>query len=139
LGTYDFATRYELELKQMPAYQDDSPEEYRAMIAEILLEIEEEAVARRGDRQVLGVARLFAQDSCKPLGTKSKKSPAPVLFFSKRPEIRRSMSDGYKDFRDEYMVGSRRLVEAAERGYRLDPGRCLPSRPGGAASWPVLY
>jgi len=28
---YDYATRYEIELKPLPAFQDDSPEEYQAM------------------------------------------------------------------------------------------------------------
>ena len=77
------------------------------MIAELLWEIEEEAAAERGDRQVLGVEKILAQDPCQPLPGKSKKSPAPMLFFSDRP-------------------GSRRLVEAAEKGYRLDLRRYLP-------------
>ncbi len=59
--------------------------------------------------------------------SKSKKSPAPMLFFSKRPEIRRDMANDYKDFEDEYMLGSGRLIEAAERGYRLDPRRYIPN------------
>ncbi len=96
------------------------------MIAEILQEIEEEAAANRGGRLVLGVERILAQDPRQPLPGKVKKSPAPVLFYSKRPELRRGMENDYKDFQDEYMLGSSRLVEAAERGYRLDPGRYLP-------------
>jgi hypothetical protein len=46
-GKYDYATRYEVELKPLPAYRDDSPEEYRAMVAEVLEEIEEEAARKR--------------------------------------------------------------------------------------------
>ncbi len=122
---YDYATRYEIELKRLPAFQDDSPEEYRAMIAELLWEIEEEEAAERGGRKVLGVEKVLAQDPCQPIGI-SKKSPAPVLFFSKRPEVRRGMINDYRDFEDEHMLGSARMIEAAERGYRLDPKRCFP-------------
>jgi hypothetical protein len=124
-GKYDFATRYEIDLKRMPAYQDDSPEEYQAMIAEILWELEEEAAADRGDREVLGVERILAQDPCQPVG-RSKKSPAPMLFLADCPEVRRKMRDDYLDFEDEHERGFCRLREAAERGYRLDPARHLP-------------
>ena len=123
---YDYATRYVIDLKRLPAFQDDSPEEYRAMIADILWEIEQEAAAKWGDREVLGVERILSQDPCQPIGT-SKKSPAPVLFFSTRPETREDMANGYKDFDDLYTSGSRRLIETAERGYRLDPCRYMPS------------
>ena len=124
-GKYDFATRYEIDLKRMPAFQDDSPEEYQAMIAEIIWELEEEGAAGRGDREVLGVERILAQDPCQPVG-RSKKSPAPMLFLADRPETLRKMRDDYKDFEDEHERGSQRLREAAERGYRLDPARHLP-------------
>jgi hypothetical protein len=124
-GKYDFATRYEIELKQLPAYQDDSPEEYQAMIAEILWELEEEAAANWGGREVLGVERILAQDPCQPVG-KAKRSPTPMLFLADRPETLRKMRDDYKDFEDEHRTGFLRLREAAERGYRLDPARYLP-------------
>jgi hypothetical protein len=48
----------------MPAYLDDSPEEYRAMIAELIEEIEAEA-AKRGDRLVVGVEAILRQDPCR--------------------------------------------------------------------------
>jgi len=34
-STANYATRYEIELRRLPAYEDDSPEEYQAMIAEL--------------------------------------------------------------------------------------------------------
>jgi REP element-mobilizing transposase RayT len=49
-GKYDYATRYEIDLKPPPAFRDDSPEEYRSMVAEVLEEIEEEAARERGPR-----------------------------------------------------------------------------------------
>ncbi len=126
-GKYDYATRYEIELQRLPAYQDDSPEEYRAMIVELLWEIEEEGAAERKGRKVLGVEKVLAQDPCQPLGSGTgKKSPAPPLFFSKLPGVRQAMTNDYRDFDDHYVSGSARMIEAAERGYRLDPRRHLP-------------
>jgi hypothetical protein len=122
---YDFATRYEIELQRLPAFQDDSPDEYRAMVAELLCEIEEEAAGERQGRPVLGADRVLAQDPHQRMG-KSKKSPAPMLFFTDRPEIRTGMANDYKDFCDQYDVASRRLVEAAVAGARLDPSRHFP-------------
>ncbi len=124
---YDFATRYEIELKRLPAFADDSPEQYQAMIAEILLEIDEEGAAARRGRKVLGVEKILAQDPCKPLATGTgKKSPAPMLFFSTRPEVRGKMADDYRNFIDDYRLGSARMLRAAQRGYRLDSRHCLP-------------
>ncbi len=124
---YDYATRYEIALQPLPAFQDDSPEEYQTMVAEVLAEIEEEAAASRGGRPVLGADAVQAQDPCQRLPSPRKKSPAPALFFSKQPEVRKAMVDDYEDFRNQYMVGSQRLIEAAERGYRLDPSEVLPN------------
>lgn len=123
---YDFATRYEITLKRLPAFEDYTEEEYREMIAKLIWEIEEEEAAKRGDGEVLGVEKVLAQDPCQPIGI-PKKSPAPVLFYSKRPEVFRAMRNDYQDFDDEYTVGAERLVAAAERGYRLNPGRHIPA------------
>jgi hypothetical protein len=41
--------------------------------------------------------------------------------------LREGMANDYQDFLDEYLLGSSRMVEAAERGYRLDPRLCLPT------------
>jgi hypothetical protein len=78
---------------------------------------------------VVGVEAILRQDPCTPIvaGKKGKKSPAPMLFYSKRPEVWEGMANDYQDFLDEYLLGSSRMVEAAERGYRLDPELCLPT------------
>ncbi len=103
---YDYATRYELELQRLPAFADLSPEEYRQMVAEIL----------SGSRR-----RPLSQDPCdRPW--KTKKSPAPMLFFAKRPEIRKADADKYKDFVDEYELAAAHLIEAAPRGRHLKRG-----------------
>jgi len=59
-----------------------------------------------------------------------------MLFFSKLPGVARAMADDYRDFLDEYRAGSAKMIEAAKRGYRLDPSLathppCLvPAMPG---------
>lgn len=123
---YDFATRYEIDLQPLPAFQGDSPEEYQAMVAELLAEIEDEAATQRGGRAVVGADAVQAQDPCLRLANRRKKSPVPMLFFSKQPEERQAMQDDYKVFRNEYMAGSKQLLEAAEQGYCLDPNEILP-------------
>lgn len=124
---YDYATRYEIDLQPLPAFQDDSPEEYRAMVAEILAEIEEEAATQRGGRPARGADAVQAQDPCEQLHSTRKKSPAPMLFFSKQPEVRKAMGEDYKNFRAHFMEGSKQLLEAAEEGYWLDPKTMLPN------------
>ncbi len=74
------------------------------------LEIEEEAAAERDGRPVLGKEKILAQDPCQRLGT-SKKSPAPMLIFADRPEVREAMSNDYKD------LGTRPAVIGTPRRY----------------------
>jgi hypothetical protein len=81
--------------------------------------------AKRDGCPVLGVEKVLAQDPCQRLG-KSKKSPAPMLFFAERREVRDAMRNDYKDFEDAYEIGVQRLIEAAAQGYRLDSRRHLP-------------
>ena len=122
---YDYATRYEIELQPLPGFADLSPEAYRAMVAEVLTEIEEEAAAKRGDRPVLGVEKILSEDpSRRP--QKTKKSPAPMLFFASRKEVREAQANRYLDFVDEYELAADRLIQAALQGNRLDPSRHFP-------------
>ncbi len=118
--------RYEIELQPMPAFADLSSEEYRAMIAEVLSEIEEEAAAKRGDRPVLGVEKILSEDPCRR-SRKTKKSPAPMLFFAARKETREAQANSYKDFVDEFELAADRLIEAALQGRRLGPSRHFPT------------
>ena len=99
---------------------------YRALVAEILSEIEEEAAVKRGDRPVLGVEKILSQDPCQR-PQKAKKSPAPMLFFATRKEVREAQANSYKDFDDEYRLAADRLVQAASQGRRLDLLRHFPA------------
>ncbi len=92
----------------------------------MLSEIEEEAAAKRGDRPVLGAEKILSEDPCRrPL--KTKKSPAPMLFFAKRREVREAQVNDYKDFVDDYELAADRLIKAAFQGHRLDFFRHFPS------------
>jgi hypothetical protein len=71
------------------------------------------------------VEKILAQDPCLPLG-KSKKSPAPMLFFAESSGTRDAMRDDYNDFVDAYEIAAQHLMEAAEQGQRLDPRRHFP-------------
>ncbi len=49
-----------------------------------------------------------------------------MLFFAERPETLEAMRNDYKDFVDAYESAAQHLVEAAARGYRLDPRQHFP-------------
>jgi len=96
------------------------------MVAEVVSEIEEQAATERGDRPVVGVGKILSQDACRR-PRKTKKSPAPMLFFAERKETRDALANTYKDFVDEYELAADRLIQAALRGYRLDPSLHFPT------------
>jgi len=123
---YDYATRYEIELQPLPGFADLSPEAYRSMVAEVVSEIEKEAAAERGDRPVLGVEKILSEDACRRPQT-AKKSPAPMLFFAARKEIREAQANSYRDFVDKYELAADRMIQAALEGRRLDPERHFPT------------
>jgi hypothetical protein len=74
-GTYDYATRYEVELSPLPAFRDLSPEAYREKVTELVREIEEEGERDRDGRPVAGVAKILSQDRFKAPSTTTNKSP----------------------------------------------------------------
>ena len=122
---YDFATRYEIHLKPLPAFADASPQEYRQMVAELIEEIEAEGKEKRASRAVLGADMIRNQDPLEQ-PAKVKKSPAPLLFISARREEREKMENDYKDFCDQHQLASQRMVEAALQGRNFNPLRHFP-------------
>jgi len=96
-GRYDYATRYEIGLQQLPAYRDLSAEDYRDLIARLVDKIQKDAAEERGDRPVLGADRVLAADPHnRP--NKVKKSPAPMLFFAKSKDLLARMREDYQIF-----------------------------------------
>ncbi len=56
-GTYDFATRYAIQFAQLPAFRHLAPEDYRASVAELIEEGEDEGERKRGLDTVAGVEK----------------------------------------------------------------------------------
>ena len=119
-GKYDYATRYEIEFQQLPAFRDMQANEYREMVLDLIREIEREGADERGDREVLGVSRILNQDPHEQ-PRKTKKSPAPILFFTSSKELRACMRDEYKTFLTDYRVAADRLITAQKIGGAFDP------------------
>ncbi len=69
---------------------------------------------------------LVRARSCQaPRPRKTKKSPAPMLFFAARKETREAQANSYKDFVDEYELAADRLL-GPSWGWNRDSRRCCP-------------
>ena len=81
-GHYNFATRYEVGFASLPPFRDLSEKEYRATLAELLREIEEDGIrARDGDPEA-GVEKILSQNPYQPPTRRPKASEVdgcPVL------------------------------------------------------------
>jgi hypothetical protein len=136
-GAYDFATKYQVSFAQLPAFRHLSPEDYRAKVKDLILEIEEETRIARGEKEVLGVAAILAQNPLEPPPTRKPEGrpeeiagrPAPrPLFHAKDLEVRKAFKGERGEFLATYWDASERLQElcgrpAAEMGFPLG---CYP-------------
>ena len=123
-GKYDYATRYEIELQQLPAYAHLPSEEYREIIAGLVRSIEEEAAAGRAERPALGPEILLAKDPHEA-PKKPKKSPAP-LFFSRSKDLLAEMREDFRCFVADYRTAADRLLDVQRKGGAFDPRRQFP-------------
>ena len=63
-----------MDLAPLPAFRHLSSEEYRAKIAELLQEIEEEGAQKRGDNPVAGVEKILSLNPFEPPTRRPKRS-----------------------------------------------------------------
>ncbi len=75
---YDFATRFLLSFAPLPTFRHLSPEEYRARVAQLIREIEEEGREARDGNPVAGVEKILAQNPYEP-PTRKPKPPAAAV------------------------------------------------------------
>ena len=83
---FDYTTRYQIELLPLPTYRYLSTDDYRATVAGLVAKVEQGARAARRERSVLGANAILAQDPTEQ-PRKAKRSPAPMLLFSKSKEV----------------------------------------------------
>ena len=123
-GRYDYATRYEIEVQPLPAFRHLSKEEYRSLVLDLVIQVQEEAKAERRGRTVLGVEKVLLQDPHEA-PRMPKKSPAPRFFACTREKMD-GMKEAYGDFVDVYCKAADQLLAAQKAGGRFDPRSDFP-------------
>jgi REP element-mobilizing transposase RayT len=124
----DFATPYTVELEPLPCWAHLSAEEYRRRVAEVVEDIESQAVLQR---------KLFGLPAKGPAAVREqephaaperlKKSPAP-LFHAASRKVRRELYEGYKHFLEAFRDAAARL-RAGELDVVFPAGSFPPAAP----------
>jgi REP element-mobilizing transposase RayT len=126
VGTYDYATRYEVGFSPLPAFRDLSPEEYQDRVAQLVLEIEERERAKRGENPVAGVEKVLRQDPYKVPTRETKRAPAPAVHAKERSEFA-SFFEQERVFLEEFWAASERLRGPRGRAAASEfPWGCYP-------------
>jgi len=118
---YDYATKYRVGFEPLPGFRHLSPEEYRAKVASLIEEIEQEEAEKRGGNPVAGAAAVLRQDPKKPPTMAPPKRSARPRFHAATPQGFKELWALATDFEVQYR-------EAAE-ALRL-------ARPGGELGFP---
>ncbi|HKI06031.1 MAG TPA: hypothetical protein VKK31_28895, partial [Thermoanaerobaculia bacterium] len=123
-----YSTTEVLALSPLPCWKNLPEETRRKLIAELVVEIETEAAARReqSGSQVLGVSAVLAQQ---PLDhpQRSKKSPAP-LFHAATKAVRQELYEAYGWFVAAYREAAEKL-RAGDRTVSFPLGSFPPALP----------
>ncbi|HKI05898.1 MAG TPA: transposase [Thermoanaerobaculia bacterium] len=123
-----YATTEVLTLSPLPCWKDLPEETRKRLIAELVVEIETEAAARReqSGSQVLGVEAVLGQQ---PLDhpRRSKKSPAP-LFHAATKAVRRELYEAYGWFVAAYREAAEKLRDG-DRTVTFPLGSFPPALP----------
>ena len=124
LNPMDFAIFYEVPIEPLPGWSDRPVEEYRAYVADLLGQIEEQTLERhrRDSPRILGHRKILKADPLHRPG-RLKRSPAPA-FHAATANVLKELKDAYAWF----VVAYRAAADAIKKG-NLDvtfPGGCFP-------------
>ncbi len=120
-GYYDFATRYLVGFAPLPEFRHLAPEDYRAMVAELIWEIEEQGRKDRDGDPVAGRERILVQNPFEAPTRRTKRSPKPLFHVASkeaRDDLRAELSAFLTEFYD------------ASEALRSDVGRGLAAAAG---------
>ena len=122
----DFTEQLTLTLEPLPCWMDRPEEEWRAGVAEMVQEIEDEAAAERArsGKSVVGMEAALEEHQ-QQVPTRRKKSRAPVVHALSK-EIRRQMMAGYREFLQAFQEASERLRSGDLGAAALFPQGCFP-------------
>ncbi len=127
-GYYDFATKYLVGFAPLPEYRHLAPEEYRAMVAELIWEIEEKGRKDRDGDPVAGREKILSQNPFAAPTRRTKRSAKPLFHVAsreKRDDLRQEISAFLTQFWDgsEALRSSLGRYLAAAAGF---PDGCYP-------------
>lgn len=131
---YDYATRYRVDLAQLPCFQDMEPEEYRERVEALIRDIEQEALEQRQGRPFLGVEAILQQDPLEKITKgipaistqKPSKSPKPEFHAASR-EARASFRTQSFDFYNQYYTAAQLVREGKIEAVLSFPEGSFPS------------
>lgn len=124
----DFGTRETVVLSQLPCWKHLAPEVYRARLAELVREIEENAAAERKKEGVepLGVEQICAQEPEMRPETLDK-SPAPFIHAATK-KARKMLYEAYAAFVAVYREAADKLKKG-DSSAAFPPGSFPPHLP----------
>ncbi len=108
VGPYDFATKYRISLKPLPAFRHLGSEAYQDRVTQLIVEIQDEYRAKRDGDPVAGIERILSLDPYEPPTRQPKRSPRPrfhVASRQARDELRREQAE----FAAQYRIASEAL------------------------------
>ena len=124
-GTYDFATRYSIQLAQLPSLRHLSPKEYQDRVAGLIREIEDEGERKRNGNPVAGVEKILSLNPLEPPTRVTKRSPKP-LFHVASKEAREDLIAGFLAFQTQYRIASEALLRGNLKAAGWFPEGCYP-------------
>ncbi len=108
VGTYDFATKYRIELAQLPAFRHLSPEAYQDKVSQLIIEIQDRYRAERDGNPVAGVEKILSLDPYEPPTRHPKSSSRPRFHVASR-QARDELWKEYAAFATQYRMASEAL------------------------------
>lgn len=108
IGTYDYATRYQVEHAPLPCFRHLSVDAYRDKVAELIWEIEAEGREARGERPVLGIEAAMRQDPFEAPTLKAKRSPRRQFYGESRERLR-DLHEEFEAFMAQFEIASEEL------------------------------
>lgn len=119
---YDYATRYQVSLAQLPCARDMDAEDYQNKVSQLIQNIEREATQARQGRQPLGAEAIRRQDPFERASNlPQKRSPRPN-FHGASLEARATFRNASTDFYNQYYLAADSL-----RKGRVDAAISFPT------------
>ncbi len=126
VGAYDFATKYRIELAQLPAFRHLPPEVYQDKISQMIVEIQDRYRAKRDGNPVAGVEKILSLDPYESPTRHPKSSSRPRFHVASR-QTRDELWKEYSEFATQYRIASEALrIRRNPEAMNWFPAECYP-------------